>query len=161
MKALVGTLAILLADSALAMKNRTFYSRNVPQNQSELPLRPPPEIKRPTPAPAWVAFLTAWLGLFMLIASIVFIFLPGSVNPREELEHARAYSLADRFLPIPIYGITITIFLGIIVIWQMRREPRPLPQALINQRVQAYFGIALALIGTIIIYGWVAFKGPR
>jgi hypothetical protein len=127
----------------------------------DLPLRPPIEPQRPTPAPAWVAFVTAWLGLMMLIASIVFIFLPGSVNPREELEHRRAYSLADKFLPLPIYGITFTLFLGIVVFWQMRREPRPLPQPLINQRLQAGFGIALALIATVIIYTWVALKGPR
>jgi hypothetical protein len=128
---------------------------------NDLPLRPPAEPKQPTPAPAWVAFATAWLGLIMLIASIVFIFLPGSVNPREELEHRRDYSLADKFLPLPIYGITIALFMGIIVLWQMRREPRPLPQAMLNQRMQAWFGIVLALIGTLIIYIWVAFKGPR
>ncbi|HEY1629540.1 MAG TPA: hypothetical protein VGF52_06755, partial [Tepidisphaeraceae bacterium] len=125
----------------LAMNIQSFYSRCV----KELPLRPPIEPKKPLPAPAWVAFLTAWLGLLMLVASIVFIFLPGSVNPREELEHRRAYSLADKFLPLPIYGITFTLFLGIVVFYQMRREPRPLPQAMINQRIQASFGIVLAL----------------
>jgi hypothetical protein len=128
---------------------------------NELPLRPPIEPKKPIPAPPWVAFAAAWLGLFMLIASIVFIFLPGSVNPREELEHRRAYSIADKFLPFPIYGITFTLFLGIIVFWQMRKEPRPLPPPLVNQRIQAWFGIVLALIATVIIYTWVALKGPR
>ena len=93
-------------------------------------LLPPPE-KRPTPAPAWVALTAAWAGLLMLVASIVFTFLPGSVDPRRELEHARPYSLADRFLPLPIYGITVALFLGIVVLWQMRREPRPRPPAMV------------------------------
>jgi hypothetical protein len=128
----------------------------------DTPLRPPPDedATRPTPAPAWVALLTAWLGLVMLIASIVFILLPGSVNPREELEHRRHYSLADRFLPVPIYGIALAIFLGIVVLWQMRKEPRPLPQPLVQQRIQAWVGIVLALLGAVIIYTWVGLKGP-
>ncbi|HWP39357.1 MAG TPA: hypothetical protein VNL70_00430, partial [Tepidisphaeraceae bacterium] len=72
--------------------------------------RQPDESPRPSPAPAWVALLTAWLGLIMFVASVVLMFLPGSVNPREELEHARGYSPADRFLPVPIYGIALTLF---------------------------------------------------
>jgi hypothetical protein len=104
---------------------------------------------------------TAWLGLIMLIASIAFIFLPGSRQPREELERLREYSPADRFLPWPLYGITLTLFLGIVVLWQMRREPRPLPDALVAQRVQAWVGITLALIATVIIYVWVGLFGPR
>jgi hypothetical protein len=134
----------------------------VPRKDEQLPLKPaadPP--RRPTPAPAWVALLAAWMGLIMLIASVVFIVLPGSVNPREELEHQRPYSLADRFLPVPIYGITVALCLGIMVLWQMRREPRPLPQAMVNQRVQAWVGIVLALIGAGIIYTWVGLHGPR
>jgi hypothetical protein len=127
----------------------------VPAPDDQLPLRPPPEDKPPTLAPPWVALLAAWLGLIMLIASIVFVFLPGSVNPREELEHQRPYSLADRFLPIPIYGITIALFVGIVVLWQMRKEPRPLPQGLVNQRIQAWVGIILSLLGAIVIYVWV------
>jgi hypothetical protein len=123
-------------------------------------LLPPPE-KRPTPAPAWVALLAAWAGLLMLVASVVFIFLPGSVDPRRELEHARPYSPADRFLPLPIYGITVALFLGIVVLWQMRKEPRPLPDAMVAQRLQACAGITLALVGAVIIYGWVALHGPR
>ena len=55
-----------------------------------LPLKPPADDKPPpTPAPAWVAFLTAWLGLFTLIATIVLLLLPGSRNPRAELEHVQ------------------------------------------------------------------------
>src|SRR5262245_61992416 len=119
----------------------------MPQDRSELPLRPvEPESRRghPTPAPAWVALAAAWAGLLMLIASIGFVFLPGTRNPREELEHLKTYSTADKFLPVPIYGITIAIFLGIVVLWQMRYEPRPLPDALVAQRVQAWAGIILA-----------------
>ena len=96
----------------------------------------------------------------MLIASIVFPLLPGSVDPRRELEHARQYSPADRFLPLPVYGITVALFLGIVVLWQMRREPRPLPPALVAQRVQAWVGITLALLGAAVIYLWVFFRGP-
>ena len=97
----------------------------------------------------------------MLVASVVFVFLPGSVDPRAELEHSRAYSVADRFLPLPIYGTTTAMFLGIVVLWQMRKEPRPLPEALVAQRVQAWVGIALALVGAVVIYVWVFLRGPR
>jgi len=97
----------------------------------------------------------------MLALSIVFIFLPGSASPVEELEHLRRYSLADRFLPLPIYGITVALFLGIVVLWQMRGEARPLPDALVAQRAQAWVGIALALAATVVIYTWVGFRGPR
>jgi hypothetical protein len=96
----------------------------------------------------------------MLIASVVFILLPGSVDPRAELEHARRYSPADQFLPLPIYGIAVALFLGIVVLWQMRKEPRPLHAALAAQRVQAWVGIALALVAAAVIYAWVALKGP-
>lgn len=116
--------------------------------------------KHATSAPPWVALLAAWLGLVMLAASIVFIFLPGSVSPREELEHQRHYAMADRFLPVPIYGIAAALFVGIVVLWQMRHEPRPLPPAMVAQRVQAWTGIALALVGAAVIYGWVALRGP-
>ena len=55
---------------------------------------------------------------------------------------------------------TVALFLGIVVLWQMRKEPRPLPDALANQRLQARVGIALSLLGAAIIYTWVAFRGP-
>lgn len=115
----------------------------------------------PTPAPAWVAFFAAWLGLIVLIASIVFLFLPGSQNPRAELEHLKGYSLADRFLLFPMWGIAIALFLGIIVFWQMRKHPRPLPEAMVMQRVQAWIGIALAIIATVVLYIHVALRGPK
>jgi hypothetical protein len=129
---------------------------------SPLPLQPPaPDRARPMLAPAWVALLTVWLGVIMLVASIVFIFLPGSRDPRGELEHRLPYSLADRFLPVPIYGVTVTLFIGIVVLWQMRREPRPLPDGLVIQRVQAWVGIGLSLVAAAIVYIHVALHGPR
>lgn len=97
----------------------------------------------------------------MLMASIVFVFLPGSTNPRSELEHLTQYSIADRFLPVPIYGVTLAMFLGIVVLWQMRQEARPLPQALVAQRLQAWMGIILGLLGAIVIYVHVALHGPK
>src|SRR5690349_4037441 len=113
----------------------------------DLPLRPPPDApRRPTPAPAWVALVAAWVGLLTLIAAIVFLSLPGSRDPKAELEHLRAYSFADRFLPLPIYASAIGLFLGIVVVWQMRKEPRPLADGFVAQRVQAYAGIVLSLI---------------
>jgi hypothetical protein len=101
------------------------------------------------------------MGVIVLIASIVFIFLPGARDPRGELEHRVPYSLADRFLPVPIYGVSITLFVAIVVLWQMRREPRPLPDALVAQRVQAWVGIALSLIAAVVVYVHVARHGPR
>jgi hypothetical protein len=124
-------------------------------------LKPPEPPRKPTLAPAWVALLAAWMGVIVLIASIVFIFLPGARDPRGELEHRVPYSIADRFLPVPIYGVAITLFVGIVVLWQMRREPRPLPDALVAQRVQACVGIGLSLIAATIVYVHVARHGPR
>jgi hypothetical protein len=123
------------------------------------PLNPDPP-PSPRLAPPWVALASAWLGLLTLIMSAVFPFLPGSRDPRAELQHLRPYSFADKFIPLPIYGSTIAMFLGIIVLWQMRREPRPLPNALVAQRVQAWVGIVLALLGAAIIYFHVALRGP-
>ncbi|MEA2736431.1 MAG: hypothetical protein QOE14_2882 [Humisphaera sp.] len=123
------------------------------------PLNPDPP-PSPRLAPPWVALASAWLGLLTLIMSAVFPFLPGSRDPRAELQHLRPYSFADKFIPLPIYGSTIAMFLGIVVLWQMRREPRPLPNALVAQRVQAWVGIVLALLGAAIIYFHVALRGP-
>lgn len=112
-------------------------------------------------APAWVAFVTAWGGMLMLVASVVFVLLPGSRNPVAELQHQAAYSIKDRFLPVPIYGITVVLFLGIVVLWQMRKEPHPLADGLAMQRVQVRVGMGLALVGAIVIYGYVWLYGPR
>ena len=117
---------------------------------------PPPRL-----APAWVALTAAWVGLLTFIASIILMFLPSSRDPQAELLHLKPYSLADKFLPIPIYSSVIEMFLGIVVLWQMRREPRPYPDALVAQRVQATIAIVLALIGAVVIYSWVALRGPR
>ena len=119
---------------------------------------PPP---RPRLAPAWVALVAAWLGLITLIASVAFPFLPGTRDPRAELQHLRPYSFADKFLPFPIYLCVVALFLGIVVLWQMRREPRPLENAMIAQRTQAWAGIVLSLLGAAIIYIYVALRGPR
>jgi len=132
--------------------------------KSPLPPLPPldkVEIPKPAPAPAVVALLSAWVALVTLGCSIALPFLPGSQNPRAELEHVKAYSLADRFLPLPIYGSVIGLFLAIVVLWQMRKEPRPLPQPLVNQRIQAYVAIALSLLAAALIYLHVALRGPR
>jgi hypothetical protein len=105
--------------------------------------------------------LAAWLGLIVLIASVVLIFLPGSQHPKEELEHLKPYSLADRYLPFPLYGIVVALFVGIVVLRQMRDVPRPLAEGFVAQRVQAWVGIILSLIATAIIYTWVGIHGPR
>ncbi len=133
-----------------------------PNLNSPLPLHPPPAAPpKPSLAPAWLSLLTAWLGIIMLIASIIFIFLPGTRDPRAELMHRVPYSLADKFLPIPIYGVTVTLFLGIVILYQMRREPRPLPEAMIMQRIQAWVGMILSLIAAAVIYIHVALHGPK
>ena len=124
------------------------------------PLNPDPP-PRPRLAPAWVALVAAWLGLITLIASVAFPFLPGTRDPRAELQHLRPYSFADKFIPLPIYASVVAMFLGIVVLWQMRREPRPLPDALVSQRAQAWVGIVLALVGAAVIYIAVALRGPR
>ena len=127
-----------------------------------LPLQPPPDDKpRPTPAPAWVALMSAWLGLLTLIASITLLLLPGSKSPRAELERAKPYSLADRFFPVPVYMSVVALFLAIVVFWQMRREPRPLPDAMVAQRMQAWVCVVLALLAIVIFYAFAAHRaGP-
>ena len=140
------------------MKTEDTFRSPLPPIDPPAPISPRPT---PTPAPAWVAFAAAWAGLLMLITSAVFPFLPGSTDPRAELEHSRPYSFADRFLPLPIYGTAVALFLGIVVLWQMRREPRPLPPALAAQRLQAWVGIVLALLAAVILYTWVGLRGPR
>jgi hypothetical protein len=128
---------------------------------SALPLKPARDQRAPMLAPAWVSLVAVWLGVIVLIASVVFVFLPGTRDPRAELEHRVPYSLADRFLPVPIYGVTVALFVGMVVLWQMRREPRPLPDALVIQRVQAWIGIVLSLIAAAVVYIDVALHGPR
>ena len=119
-----------------------------------MPLPPldPDGPPKPRLAPPWVALLAAQLGLLTLLASAAVPFLPGSRDPRAELQNLRPYSAADRFIPVPLYACAVALFLGIVVLLQMRREARPLPDALVAQRVQAWAGIVLALLGAAIIY---------
>lgn len=124
---------------------------------SSLPLKPPAMPRLTTPAPPWVALLAAWTGLLTLLAAVVLPFLPGSRRPRLELEGARQYGFADRYIPFPVYLSVIALFLGIIVLRQMRKEPRPLPPPMQAQRLQAWAGIVLACVGIVIIYIFVYF----
>lgn len=128
-------------------------------NDTKLPLKPVEPQRKPMLAPPWVALVTAWLGLLTLAAFLVVPFLPGSQNPLDELEHRR-FAASDQFLPYPIYASVVVLFLGIVVLWQMRQEPRPLPAPLVAQRIQAWAGMILAMIGIIFIYTYVAFRGP-
>lgn len=142
-----------------------FYVRRrerVPsKDDPQFPLKGlPPKPRPPTLAPAWVALATAWLGLLTLVGFLLVPFLPGSRNPVEELEHHR-FSPSDRFLPYPIYASVVVLFMGIVVLWQMRKEPRPLPSPLLAQRIQAWTGMILALVGIAFIYVYVALRGPR
>jgi len=158
---MVGEVHFLLAglDSSVGdVKRAVGYAKFEVMSLPPLNPDPPPA---PRLAPSWVALLAAWLGLVTLIASIVFPFLPGSRHPKAELQHQQPYSFADKFIPFPIYASVVAMFLGIVVLWQMRREPRPLPDALLSQRMQAWAGIVLALLGAAIIYIAVALRGPR
>src|SRR5687767_1899667 len=123
----------------------------------DLPPLDPDGPPAPRLAPPWVALASVWLGLLTLVAAAVVPFLPGSRDPRAELQKLQPYSVADKFIPIPLYASAVAMFLGIVVLWQMRREPRPLPDALVAQRVQAWVGIVLSLLGAAIIYAWVAY----
>ena len=127
----------------------------------DLPLKPVADEKPAAvsiPAPAWVAFVVAWLGLLTLLASVLLLVLPGTHQPRAELEHATPYSAADRFFPVPVYMSVVTLFVAMVVLRQMRHEPRPLPDAMVAQRVQAWAGIVLALIAIFIFYSIAAIR---
>ena len=121
-----------------------------------------PELSDPEPtlAPAWVALVAAWTGVLVLVLAMVFVFLPGSRSPRQELERATPYGPADRFLPVALYAPVVPMFLGIVVMWQMRKRARPLPHSLLMQRVQAWVGIWLALLAAAVVYIDVAVRGP-
>jgi hypothetical protein len=130
--------------------------------EDELPLKPaePRPRKQVTPAPAWVALAAPWLGLITLILSIVTFIVPGSRDPQGELMHARPYSTADIVLPVALYIAVAAIFIGLLVLWQMRTQPRPLSAPLAAQQLQAMVGLVLAAIGVTIVYIGVALRGP-
>ena len=120
----------------------------------ELPLKPvadKPKRER-NPAPAWLALAAPWLGLLTLILSITIFLVPGSRDARAEFTHAKPYSPADWVLMIGLYTSVVAVFAGLLVLWQMRTQPRPLPGALAAQRLQALVGLVLAGIGISIIY---------
>jgi hypothetical protein len=120
----------------------------------ELPLKPVADKpkKERTPAPAWVALAAPWLGLLTLVLSIIVFIVPGSRDPRAELTHQRPWSAADIVLTIADYTAVFAVFVGLVVIWQMRTQPRPLSAPLAAQRLQAIVGLILAFIGVAIIY---------
>ena len=128
----------------------------------ELPLKPMADKPRKerNPAPAWVALAAPWLGLLTVILSILIFLVPGSRDPRAELTHARPYAAADWVLMIAIYTSVVAAFVGLVVWWQMRTQPRPLSAPLAAQRLQAMVGLILAAIGIVIIYIGVALRGP-
>lgn len=137
----------------------TMFGRR--NKEPALPLVAPPDPPpRPAPAPAWVALAAAWVGLIALVMAGIVPLLPGTRDPRAELEHLRPYSPADRFLPVPVYTAALGLFLGIVVLWQMRRESRPVEPAMAQQRVQAWTGIALSLLAAGIVYLFTALRGP-
>src|SRR5215212_10288491 len=127
----------------------------------ELPLKPVADTptKERTPAPAWVALASPWLGLLTLILSIVVFLVPGSRDPRAEFTHQRPWSAADIVVTIADYTSVVAVFVGLVVIWQMRTQPRPLSAPLAAQRLQAIVGLLLAFLGVIIMYvGILRFK---
>lgn len=120
----------------------------------ELPLKPIEDKRKKerNPAPAWVALASPWLGLLTLILSIAIFLVPGSRDPRAEVTHQRPWSAADIVVTIAEYTSVVAVFVGLVVIWQMRTQPRPLSAPLAAQKLQAIVGLILAFIGVAIIY---------
>ena len=129
--------------------------------REELPLKPvadEPKNER-NPAPAWVALAAPWLGLITLILSIAVFLVPGSRDARAEFTHQRPWSAADVVVTIAEYMSVVAVFVGLVVIWQMRTQPRPLSAPLAAQKLQAMVGLVLAFAGVGIIYvGVLRFK---
>src|SRR3954466_6749066 len=120
----------------------------------ELPLKPivdKPK-KEPTPASTWIALAAPWLGLLTLILSIVVFLVPASRDPQAEFTHQRPWSPADVIVTIAEYLSVLAVFVGLVVIWQMRTQPRPLSAPLAAQKLQAIVGLILAFLGVAIIY---------
>ena len=122
--------------------------------QDELPLRPVEDMpkKERTPAPAWVALAAPWLGLLTVILAITVFVVPGSRDPRAEVTHQRPWSAADVVVTVAEYMAVLAVFLALLVILQMRSQPRPLSAPLAAQRLQAIVGLVLSAIGVAIIY---------
>lgn len=120
----------------------------------ELPLKPIVEKpkKERHPAPAWVALASPWLGVLTLVLSIVIFIVPGSRDPQAEFMHQRPWSAADVMVTIASYISVLAVFVGLVVIWQMRTQPRPLSAPLAAQRLQAIVGLVLSFAGVAIIY---------
>jgi hypothetical protein len=120
----------------------------------ELPLKPVADKpkKERNPAPAWLALAAPWLGLLTLFLSIATFIVPGSRDPRAEFTHATPYSPADWLVMIGLYTSVVAVFIGLLVIWQIRTQPRPLSAPLAAQRLQAIVGLVLAGLGIAIIY---------
>jgi hypothetical protein len=120
----------------------------------ELPLKPVADEPRRerSPAPAWVALAAPWLGLLTLILSIIVFIVPASRDPQAEFTHQRPWSPADVVVTIAEYTAVVAVFVGLVVIWQMRTQLRPLSAPLAAQRLQAIFGLVLSFIGIAIVY---------
>src|SRR4051812_37813505 len=112
----------------------------------EPPLKPIADkpIKDRNPAPAWVALAAPWLGLLTLSLSIVVFLVPASRDPQAEFTHQRPWSAADIVVTIAEYTSVLAVFVALVVIWQMRTQPRPLSPPLAAQKVQAIVGLILS-----------------
>jgi hypothetical protein len=122
--------------------------------RDELPLKPVADnpTRERDPAPAWVALAAPWLGLLTLSLSIIVFIVPGSRDPQAEFTHQRPWSAADIVVTIAEYTSVLAVFVGLVVIWQMRTQPRPLSAPLVAQQLQAIVGMVLSSIGVAIIY---------
>src|SRR4051812_37094762 len=122
--------------------------------RDELPLKPIEDKPKsePNPAPAWLALASPWLGLLTLILSIAVFLVPASRDPQAEFMHQRPWSPADIVVTIAEYTAVVAVFVGLVVIWQMRTQPRPLSVPLAAQKLQAIVGLVLSFLGVVIIY---------
>jgi hypothetical protein len=135
--------------------------KSIEMPHDELPLKPIDDTpkKERAPAPAWVALAAPWLGLLTLLLSITVFLVPGSRDARAEFTHQRPWSAADVVVTIAEYLSVVAVFVGLVVIWQMRTQPRPLSAPLAAQKLQAVVGLVLSFVGVAIIYvGILRFK---
>jgi hypothetical protein len=140
------------APAGFYLEQPNSYRNAMPHD--ELPLKPivdKPKKER-HPAPAWVALAVPWLGLLTIILAIVVFIVPGSRDPVAEFRHQRPWSAADVVVTVAEYTSVLAVFVGLVVLWQMRTQPRPLSTPLAAQRIQAIVGLVLSFIGVAIIY---------